>query len=122
MQKAAKTSQLPLAVTLIEATPRLGGKIRTIKKNGFVIEKGPDSFLARKESVVRLVKDVGLGDQLVHSGAGQRYVLVNDKLHPIPSGSVIGVPTKILPFITTNLFSITGKIRASADFFCLTIT
>ncbi|RJS61683.1 protoporphyrinogen oxidase [Bacillus sp. PK3_68] len=117
LQKTAKTSQLPLAVTLIEATPRLGGKIRTIKKNGFVIEKGPDSFLARKESVVRLVKDVGLGDQLVHSGAGQRYVLVNDKLHPIPSGSVIGVPTKILPFITTNLFSITGKIRASADFF-----
>lgn len=117
LQKAAKTSQLPLAVTLIEATPRLGGKIRTIKKNGLIIEKGPDSFLARKESAIRLVREVGLSDQLVHSKSGQPYALVNGKLHPIPSGSVIGVPTKILPFITTNLFSITGKIRAGADLF-----
>ncbi|KMY53181.1 protoporphyrinogen oxidase [Bacillus sp. FJAT-27231] len=117
LQKAAKTSKLPLAVTLIEATPRLGGKIRTVKKNGFIIEKGPDSFLARKESAIRLAKEVGLGDQLVNSKEGRPCVLVNGKLHPIPEGSIVGVPTKITPFLTTNLFSVAGKVRAGADFF-----
>ncbi|HEY9576113.1 MAG TPA: protoporphyrinogen oxidase [Pseudobacillus sp.] len=117
LQKAAKTNKLPLAVTLIEATPRLGGKIRTVKKNGFIIERGPDSFLARKESAVRLAREAGLGDQLITSKAGRPYVLANGKLHPIPEGSVIGVPTKITPFVTTNLFSVAGKVRAGVDFF-----
>ncbi|KAB7704958.1 protoporphyrinogen oxidase [Bacillus aerolatus] len=116
LQKAAKNVQLPLAVTLIEAAPRLGGKIQTVKKDGFVIERGPDSFLERKESAARLAREVGLGDQLVNNAAGQSYVLVNNKLHPMPSGSVMGIPTRITPFMTTTLFSIQGKVRAGADF------
>lgn len=117
LQKAAKASQLPLAVTLIEATPRLGGKIRTMRKDGFIIERGPDSFLARKESVSRLAREAGLGDQLVASKASRPYVLVNGKLHAIPAGSMIGVPTKVTPFLATNLFSVAGKLRAGADLF-----
>nr|WP_238942029.1 protoporphyrinogen oxidase [Bacillus sp. REN10] len=116
LQKQAKENQLPLDITLIEATPRLGGKIQTVRKDGFVIERGPDSFLERKASAARLAKEVGLENDLVNNSTGQSYVLVNGKLHPMPGGSVMGIPTQIAPFITTGLFSIPGKVRAAADF------
>ncbi|WP_409294802.1 protoporphyrinogen oxidase [Peribacillus sp. SCS-26] len=116
LQKRAREDNLPLEVILIEAGQRLGGKIQTTIKDGFVIEKGPDSFLARKESASRLAQEVGMEDKLVHNTAGRSYVLVREKLHGMPGGSIMGIPTQIAPFITTGLFSPVGKLRAAADF------
>lgn len=115
MQKEAKEKGYPLEVVLIEATHRLGGKIQTVRKNGFIIERGPDSFLARKKSFGILAEDLGISDQLVSNATGQAYVLVNDELHPIPGGSVMGIPTQIAPFVTSGLFSWSGKFRAACD-------
>lgn len=116
LQKEAREKQLPIEITLIEATHRLGGKIQTVVKDGFVIERGPDSFIARKQSASRLAKEVGIEDTLVNNTAGKSYVLVKDRLHPMPGGSIMGIPTEIGPFITTGLFSLPGKMRAAADF------
>jgi oxygen-dependent protoporphyrinogen oxidase len=117
LQKHAREHQLPLEVKLVEASSRLGGKMQTVTKDGFTIERGPDSFLERKQSAARLAREVGLGDKLVNNSAGKSYVLVREKLHPMPGGSVMGIPTEIGPFVTTGLFSWPGKLRAAADFF-----
>ncbi|WP_342508778.1 protoporphyrinogen oxidase [Sporosarcina sp. FSL K6-2383] len=116
MQKEAREKGLPLDVLLIEASHRLGGKIQTVRRDGFVIERGPDSFLIRKKSVGLLAEDLGIEDQLVKNATGQAYVFVNGVLHPIPGGSVMGIPTEITPFLKTGLFSWAGKIRAAGDF------
>ena len=115
LQKEMRNSQLPYEITLLEGTDRLGGKIQTDTTNGFVIERGPDSFLARKESAARLVKEVGMEDQLVPNSTGQAFVLNNDQLYPIPGGAVMGIPTELSPFISTKLFSLKGKSRAAGD-------
>lgn len=117
LQKIARENNLPIEVKLIEATHRLGGKMQTVSRDGFTIERGPDSFLARKTSIIRLAKEVGMDDQLVHNSTGKSYVLVDEKLYSMPGGSIMGIPTEIGPFITTGLFSLAGKIRAAADFF-----
>jgi protoporphyrinogen/coproporphyrinogen III oxidase len=116
LQKAIKEQQLPIECKLVEATHRLGGKVQTVIRDGFVIERGPDSFLARKKSAFRLVQEVGLEDKIVHNATGKSYILVNGKLYPIPGGAVMGIPTQIGPFITTGLFSPLGKLRAALDF------
>jgi protoporphyrinogen/coproporphyrinogen III oxidase len=116
LQKAIKEQQLPIECKLVEATHRLGGKVQTVIRDGFVIERGPDSFLARKTSAFRLVHEVGLEDEIVHNATGKSYILVNGKLYPIPGGAVMGIPTQIGPFITTGLFSPLGKLRAALDF------
>ncbi|EMO0914463.1 protoporphyrinogen oxidase, partial [Escherichia coli] len=67
MEKEIKEKQLPLEVTLIEAGPRAGGKIQTAHKDGYIIERGPDSFLERKKSAPQLVKDLGLEHLLVNN-------------------------------------------------------
>ena len=116
LQKEAEKTGRPLDIKLIEASHRLGGKIQTVKKDGFVIERGPDSFLESKTSAARLAKEVGLDNDLVNNSTGTAYVLVNGELHPMPGGSVMGIPTQMAPFVTTGLFSMQGKARAAADF------
>ncbi|MBS4198533.1 protoporphyrinogen oxidase [Bacillus sp. FJAT-49732] len=116
LQKTIDERDLPIEVTLLEASHKLGGKIQTIHQDGFVIERGPDSFLERKTSAAELAREVGLGDDLVNNTAGKSYVLVKEQLHPMPQGAVMGIPTKIGPFVTTGLFSVQGKMRAACDF------
>ncbi|WNB91429.1 protoporphyrinogen oxidase [Bacillus sp. NEB1478] len=115
VQKYAKETGKPVTFTLLEGSDRLGGKIETILHDGFVIERGPDSYLARKTVMTDLINEVGLGGDLVSNNAGQAYILHNKRLHPIPEGAVMGVPTKMMPFAFTPLFSIFGKVRASFD-------
>ncbi len=102
-------------VTLIEATDRLGGKIDTLKKDGFTIERGPDSFLERKVDAKQLVQDLGLDDELVRNATGQAFILSQDRLHPIPKGSKMGIPLEWKPFLRSSLFSIRGKVAAFND-------
>lgn len=115
LQKEMRESGESFHITLLEGSDRLGGKIHTDTTNGFVIERGPDSFLARKKSAANLAKEVGLEDQLVPNSTGKAFILNNDQLYPIPGGSVMGIPTEIAPFVSTRLFSMKGKLRAALD-------
>jgi protoporphyrinogen/coproporphyrinogen III oxidase len=116
LQKEIKEKNLPIQLTLAEGSHRMGGKIQTLIKDGYVIERGPDSFVPRKAGPLNLAKEIGINGKLVSSTWGKSYVIAGGELYPMPGGSIIGIPTQIAPFITTNLFSITGKMRAAADF------
>jgi protoporphyrinogen/coproporphyrinogen III oxidase len=116
LKQEQNKNNLPIDILLIEASPKLGGKIQTVRKNGFVIERGPDSFLERKRSAYRLAENLGIQSQIVNNTAGKAYVLVNNQLHGMPEGSNMGIPTQIKPFIFSGLFSPVGKLRASLDF------
>ena len=100
---------LPLDVLLVEASNRLGGKIQTVRRDGFIIERGPDSFLIRKKSIGIFAKDLGIEDELVKNATGQAYILVNGKLHPIPGGSVMGIPTEIGSIFENGILFISRK-------------
>ncbi|WP_349409614.1 protoporphyrinogen oxidase [Pseudalkalibacillus sp. SCS-8] len=115
LQNKIDEEQLPASVTLVEASERLGGKIETIHRDGFVIERGPDSYLGRKKSMTKLIEQLGMEDNLVHNHTGQAYILHGRKLHPMPEGAVMGIPTKLTPFISSGLFSMRGKARAGLD-------
>lgn len=117
LQKEILASGLDCEYRLYEKSEKLGGKISTDYRNGFVIEMGPDSFLARKQSATRLAKEVGLEKELVYNGSGGAFILNNEKLYPIPGGAIMGIPTQMIPFATTNLFSPLGKLRAAGDLF-----
>lgn len=116
LQKEINEKQLPYRIKLFEASDRLGGKINTVKKDGYVIERGPDSILARKKSAARLIQEVGLEEDITYNASGQSYILVKGKLHKMPSGSFMGIPTQVGPFLFSGLFSPIGKLRAAGDF------
>jgi len=102
-------------VTLVEAGERLGGLIHTLRKDDFVIEQGPDSFLARKQPIIDLTRELGLEDELATQGARQSFIVHEGRLHPMPQGLVLGIPTDIDAFLATELVSEAGKQRALED-------
>ncbi len=108
-----------LDLELAEKSNRFGGKIETKVRDGFVIEKGPDSFLARKPALLNLSRELNLEQQLTGTNpkAGKTYILHQGRFHEMPKGLVMGIPTRIGPFISTGLLSPAGKMRAAFDLF-----
>ena len=104
-------------ITLYEQAPRFGGKIQTQRVDDFVVELGPDSYLGRKTEMTDLVHDLGLDDTLVSNETGQAFVYDQGSIHPIPGGSIMGIPTEMMPFVKATLISWTGKLRAGLDYF-----
>ena len=109
----------PFTCTLVEASPRLGGKILTERSNGFVIEAGPESFLAQKPWGIDLCRRLGLTESLIPTNPEHRktFVLLGGRLHELPQGLVMGVPAKLGPFLRTSLLSWPGKLRLAAELF-----
>lgn len=119
LQEEARKSGKKLNIVLLEKGDKLGGKINTLQKEGFTIEKGPDSFLSRKLAIIELAKDVGIDDELVtiNPQATKTYIVSDGKLHTIPKGLVLGIPTDMSTFLQSTLISANGKWEALKDIF-----
>jgi oxygen-dependent protoporphyrinogen oxidase len=109
------------SITVLEAGPRWGGKIVTerVKLGGgtFVIEGGPDTFLATKPYATNLCKELRLGDRLHGTNPDKRntYVLNRGRLLPLPDGLAMMVPTNLHAMLSTQLISWPGKARLALD-------
>jgi oxygen-dependent protoporphyrinogen oxidase len=107
----------PSHVTLIEASSRLGGTIRTDERDGFLLERGPDSFISEKPEAVALAKRLGLESRLIETNETYRrsFIVRNGRLRAVPEGFQLLAPSRIWPFLTTDIFSLAGKARMAAD-------
>jgi len=94
---------------------RLGGKLLTSEFAGLLVDEGPDAFLTRTPAAVELATAVGLGGELVAPAAGRTLVYFGGRLHPLPSGLVLGVPTDIAALATSRLLGPLGAVRAAWD-------
>jgi oxygen-dependent protoporphyrinogen oxidase len=104
-------------VVLLEAADRLGGTIQTERRDGFLVELGPDSFLSEKPWALALCRRLGLESALVRTDDRFRrvYVVRQGRLHPLPEGFQLLAPTRLRPLITSPLFSWRGKLRMALD-------
>jgi protoporphyrinogen/coproporphyrinogen III oxidase len=102
-----------------EASPQLGGVLRTEHVEGCIVEAGPDSFISEKPWAADLCRALGLGDELIGSNDADRktYILVRGCLIPMPDGLMFMVPTKILPTGFSPLFSWATKLRMARELF-----
>jgi oxygen-dependent protoporphyrinogen oxidase len=106
-----------LHLTLVEASSRPGGTIHTEKRDGFLLERGPDSFISEKPEAVALAKRLGVDSQLIGTNDEHRrsFIVRRGRLRPVPEGFQLLAPSRFWPFITTDIFSIGGKLRMAAD-------
>lgn len=112
---ATEYSGAALNVTVVESSATVGGKIRTSPFGGIsAVDEGPDAYLARVPEAVALARELNLGDDITHPTAGHAAVM-HEKLHPIPEGLMLGVPTGVMSLATSSLLSLRGKIRAALE-------
>jgi oxygen-dependent protoporphyrinogen oxidase len=109
--------QLGRDVLLLEAGPRLGGVIRTEAIDGFLVDAGPDALLAQKPEGLALCEALGLAGRVIPTSPRTHtvFVLHRGRLHPLPAGMALAVPTRVLPFVRSGLFSWPGRLRMALD-------
>ncbi len=85
-------------VVLLEKESRAGGSIDTLQEEGYLFEKGPNSFLDNVQETLDLCLDLGLENELltrVMRGA-KRYLFLNGRLQEAPSGPGALYKTELL--------------------------
>ncbi len=97
---------------VFERQSRPGGVIETRSIADCLLDCGPDSFISQKPEALALIKEVGLGDEVIGSNDHQRttYILRGDRLIPLPDGIMMMVPSKIMPMVKTPLLGWSTKI------------
>ena len=110
------TRGVPFVV--LERGGRAGGVILSEQIDGYTIDGGPDALLIQKPDGIRLCEEIGLGERLVPTKLPRfAYIQRGGRLHPLPTGSVMGFPTRVTPFLGSGLFSWRGKLRMGAELF-----
>ena len=110
---------IPLDVTLLEGTDRVGGVVRTEHRDGFILEHGPDAFISTKPAAKALCEELGIADQFIGTNRKVRrsFVIRNGELHPVPEGFYMMAPGSFKPFLKSPLFSWHGKLRMAMELF-----
>jgi oxygen-dependent protoporphyrinogen oxidase len=106
-----------IALTLLEAGDRLGGIVQTERRDGFLVESGPDSFISEKPWALALCRRIGVEDRLVRTDDRFRtaFVAFGGRLHPLPDGFQLLAPTRLASLLRSSLFSWGGKLRMAMD-------
>lgn len=109
LRDKARVAGKELEITLLEKEERPGGKIRSIKADGYTCEWGPNGFLDSKPQTLDLCKAVGVAGNLHRSNdnARKRFIFSEGKLHQLPDGGPA--------FLKSSLISWPGKLRLALE-------
>jgi oxygen-dependent protoporphyrinogen oxidase len=108
--------QVPFVV--LERAARAGGLVLSEEIDGYTVDAGPDALLVQKPDGIRLCEELGLKEQLVPTKKPRlAYIQRGGRLHPLPDASVLGIPTRLRPFLSTRLFCWAGKHRMASELF-----
>ena len=113
----AAARELPVEVTILERGSHAGGPLKTIRRDGFIMETGADSFLTEKPAAADLARRLGLEHDLIPTREQFRrtYVVHDGKLVEIPEGFSLLAPTHLDPVMKSALFSEEGKRRIAME-------
>ncbi len=81
-------------VTVLEASDRVGGKLRVEQVAGVPVDVGAEAVLARRPEGIALIESVGLAPARIAPRTTAALVRAGGALHPLPSRTVMGVPSE----------------------------
>jgi oxygen-dependent protoporphyrinogen oxidase len=105
----ARRSGLDLTTLVIEKQERVGGKIWSIKEEGYLCEWGPNGFLDSKPMTLDFCRHLQIEERLLRSddNARKRYIYADKMLHRLPENG----PS----FLSSKLISWPGKLRLAGE-------
>lgn len=98
-------------VIVLEASDRVGGKLRTAEVAEATVDVGAEAMLARRPEGVALAQSLGL--PIVHPTSASSRIWTRDALRPMPP-SVMGAPTDLAALAASGVLSSAGLARAQA--------
>lgn len=106
-------------VTVLEPSGRCGGVIETVVRDGWLVERSADSFLAARPEAVGLAERLGLSGDMIGIRPEVRRALVcrGGRLHPVPTGFRLLAPSRVGSVLSTPLLSWTARVRVVLERF-----
>ena len=105
----------PVSVTVLEGSPRLGGKLSVSELAGAAVDEGAEALLARRPEGTGLIQAAGLGGQLATPGTSEARIWSRQQMRPLPGRQVMGVPADLDDLARSQLLSAPGLARARED-------
>ena len=101
------------AITVFEASSRVGGVLKTEKQHGFLVECSADMFVTKPSAALDLCRELGMDDDLLQTQPveDRAFIGLGKKIFPIPAGLSMMVPTKPQPILDCEFLSDEGKSR-----------
>jgi oxygen-dependent protoporphyrinogen oxidase len=105
----------PVRVTVLEGSPRLGGKLSASEVAGVPVDEGAEALLARRPEGIELITATGLGPDLIPAGTTSSAIYSRGEMHPLPRRQFMGVPADIDELAATGVVSAEGIGRARRE-------
>ena len=102
---------------LFEASDRLGGIVETTRRDGYVLEGGPDGWVSEKSWARELVIELGLESELIYSNDATRktYILIDGTLQAMPARMRMMVAEDLSALEGSPLFSAEARAAYAAE-------
>ena len=104
-----------LDVTVLEGSPRLGGKLAVSEVGGIAVDSGAEALLARRPEGTGLIGELGLSGQLEVPGTTSAGIWTRGSIRPLPRRQFMGVPADIGEVASTGILSEAGVVRAAEE-------
>src|SRR4051812_5328473 len=111
---AIRRGRPDVEVVVLEASDRVGGKLRLATVGGVTTDVGAESMLNRRPEGVELARAAGLGDKVVHPATTAARIWSRGQLRAMPR-SLLGVPLDLEELRESDLLSPGGMERALQD-------
>jgi oxygen-dependent protoporphyrinogen oxidase len=111
---AVRRARPDVAVTVLEAAPRIGGKLAVEEVGGISVDVGAEAMLNRRPEAVSLAREAGLGPDLVHPATTSANLWSRDRLTPMPR-TMMGVPLDTRALADSGVLSRAGLARVALD-------
>ena len=104
-----------LAVTVLEGSPRLGGKLAVSEVGGIAVDSGAEALLARRPEGTGLIARLGLSGQLEVPGTTSSGIWSRGVIRALPRRQFMGVPGDFDDLAATRILSPEGLARAREE-------
>lgn len=111
---AVRRERPDASVTVLEAAPRIGGKLALAEVAGVTVDVGAEVMLNRRREAVALAQAAGLGGQVVHPRTTSASLWSRGRMSPMPR-TMMGVPTDARLLAESGVISKAGLARAALD-------
>src|SRR5271168_1584098 len=95
-------------VTVLEGSPRIGGKLSASDVAGVSMDEGAEALLARRPEGIGLIEATGLAADLVPAGVTASAIYTRGVLRSLPRRQFMGVPADIDELASTGVVSAEG--------------
>jgi len=102
-------------VTLLEGSPRLGGKLSVSEIAGVPVDEGAEALLVTRPEGTGLIAEAGLAADRVAPGPTSAAIWTLGALRPLPRRQFMGVPSDLAELARSGVLTEDGVARAGRD-------